>query len=140
MNWVFRFQYPSNTPKCTNFDPYWMQNNIFFDIPFCMHNNLNMVKILGTIYLLLAVLFLFVPSYWHLESWVYETRKFVHDTAKTGSTSNLCFSATIRPLRKIFNCIIFYTSAQSEIAIFRRFDQENLKNRDKCDFIPISRP
>ena len=76
-----------------------------------MHNNLNMIKILSTIYLPLAVLFLSFPLYWHHESWVHKALKSVHGTLKTGSTSNLCFSTTIRPLRTIFNCINFYTSA-----------------------------
>ena len=87
-----------------------MQNNLFFDISFCMHNDLRMIKILSTIYLLLVFLFLSVSLCWHHESLVHKTRKFVHDTEKTGSTSNLYLSMTIRPLRIIFNCINLYTS------------------------------
>ena len=64
-NIYFLYQYPSNTPKCTTFDPYWMQNNLLFDITFCIHNNLTMIKILSAIYPSLAVLFLSIPLYWH---------------------------------------------------------------------------
>ena len=45
-------------------DPYWMQNNLLFGIPFCVHNNPNVViKIYSNIYLSLAVIFIYVPSY-----------------------------------------------------------------------------
>ena len=77
-----------------------------------MHNNLNtIITIFSTIYLLLLVLFPSVPLYWHHESWVHKNRKFVHDTSKSGSTSNRHFSMTIRPLRTIFSLRKFYTSA-----------------------------
>ena len=32
-------QYPSNTPKYTTTDPYFIQNNLLLNIQFCMHNN-----------------------------------------------------------------------------------------------------
>ena len=39
-----------------------MLNNLLFDVPCCMCNNLNvMIKIFSTIYLLWAVLFTYVP-------------------------------------------------------------------------------
>ena len=38
-------QYPSNTPECNTSGPYWMQNNIFFGITFCLYNNLRMIII-----------------------------------------------------------------------------------------------
>ena len=60
------------------------------------------IKIPSTIYLLLVVLFISVQLYWHHESRVHKTRKFVRDTAKKGSTSNRRLSTTIRPLKKIF--------------------------------------
>ena len=69
-------QYPTYTPKYTTSDPFWMQNGLQFDINSCMHNNLKtIIKILSTIYLSLAVLFPFVPSYWNHESWVHKTQK-----------------------------------------------------------------
>ena len=47
----FFLQYSSNTPKYNMFDPYWMQNNLFY-IPFCMHNNLNItIKIITAFFL-----------------------------------------------------------------------------------------
>ena len=107
----FIYQHPYNTLKCTTFDPYWMKNNVFFDINFGTHIKLKMIKILSTIYFSLAVLFLSVQSYCHHESWVHKTQKFVHDTEKTESASNICFSKTIGTLRMIFNCIHLYTSA-----------------------------
>ena len=76
-------QYPSNTPKYTTSDSYWMQNNLFFDIPFCMHNNLNTnIKTFRTFYLWRTVLFPSVPLYWNHESWFNKNRKVVHDTKK----------------------------------------------------------
>ena len=93
-------QYPSNIPKYTISDPYWMQNNIFY-ITFKMHNNLNItIKLFSTIYLSLAVLFNYVASYWHNESWVHKPWNIFHDTKK-GSTSNIHFSTTITSLRTI---------------------------------------
>ena len=78
-------QYPSNIPKYTTSNSYWMQNNIFFDIPCCMHKNLKIIiKICSTIFLLLAVIFPSAPLYWYQESGVHKTRKFVHDNAKKG--------------------------------------------------------
>ena len=104
-------QYPLNTPKYTTSDPYCMQNNLLFDIPFWMQNKLNMIiKISSTIYLLLTVLFPSIPSYWQHEYWVHKTRNFFHDTAKSVSTSNHCFSTTNGPLIIMFNLIKFYTS------------------------------
>ena len=51
-------QYSSNTPKYTTPVPYWMLNNLLFDISFWMHNNLNVIiKIFSTIYLFPEVLF-----------------------------------------------------------------------------------
>ena len=51
-------QYPSNTPKYTTSEPYWILNNILFDISFGMHNNLKVIiKIFSTNYLSLAVPF-----------------------------------------------------------------------------------
>ena len=92
--------------------PYWMQNKVLFDIPFCMHTNLQMIiKILSSIYLSLAVFFLYVPIYWHNESWVHKTQTFVHDTAQTGSIPNHNFSTTIIPLRTLSNFVKFYLSA-----------------------------
>ena len=88
-------------------DPYCMQSHLLFGIPFCFHDNINKIKILSTIYLLIAVTFLSVAPYWHHESCVHKNRKFFHDTGKTGSTSNICFSMTIGTLRMIFNCINF---------------------------------
>ena len=108
----FFLQYPSNTPQYTTSDPYWMQNKLFCDIHFCMQNSLKMIiKIFSTIYLSLAVLFPSVLSYLHHESWVQKTETFLHDAAKTGSTSNRRFSRTIKPLRMIFNLIKLYKSA-----------------------------
>ena len=70
-------------PKYITSDPYWMQNNLLFNIPFWVHNNLKMIiKILSIIYLSLAVLFPSVLLYWHQESWVHKTRKSVHDNTK----------------------------------------------------------
>ena len=75
-------QYPSNTPKYTTSDPYWMQNNLFY-ILFFMHNNLKMIiKIFNNIYLSPVVLFPSLPLYWHHESWVHKTRNFVRDKGK----------------------------------------------------------
>ena len=55
-------QYPSNTPKYTTSVTYWMLNNILFNIPFWMHNNLNIiVKIFNTIYLQRLVLLTSIP-------------------------------------------------------------------------------
>ena len=59
------------------------------------------IKIFSTIYLSLRVLVPSVTFYWHHESWVHKTRKFVQDTRKTGSTSNCHLLMTIRLLRKI---------------------------------------
>ena len=103
-------QYTSNTPKYTTSNPYWMQNNLLLDIPFCMHNDLKIIiKIFSTIYLSLVVIFTFVSLYWHHESWAHKTWTIVNDTAKKGSTTNHSFSTTIRPL--IFlNLIDFYSS------------------------------
>ena len=96
-------QYPPNTPKCDTSDPYWIQNNLFFDIPFYMHNNVNnIIKIFSTSYLLIPVIFPSFTSYWNHDSWVQKPQKFFHDTSKTGSTSNRHLSTTIRPLRIIF--------------------------------------
>ena len=36
-------QYPSNTPKYTTSDSYWMQNNPLFAITYFMPNNLNKI-------------------------------------------------------------------------------------------------
>ena len=43
MEWVKSKSYPqytSNIPNYTTYDPYWIQNNLLFDIPFWIHNNL----------------------------------------------------------------------------------------------------
>ena len=54
--------------KYTASDLYWMKNNLFSDITFCMHNNLKMIiNIFSTIYLALTVLFPSVSSYWNHE-------------------------------------------------------------------------
>ena len=86
MEWVKSknyLQYPSNIPKHTASDPYWMKNDLLFNIPFCMHNNLNIItKIFRIIYLSLAVIFPYIPMHWRHESWVHKTRKIVHDTEK----------------------------------------------------------
>ena len=75
-------QYPSNITKCYTSDYYWIQNNLLFNIPFCVHNNLKtFIKIYSDIYLSLAVLFPSVPSYWHHEYWVHKTRNVFDDTS-----------------------------------------------------------
>ena len=100
---IFFLQYQSNTQKYTTSDLYWINNNLLFYIPFCIHNNLNIIiKIFKTIYLMFMVIFLPISLYWHHDSLVHKTRTFFHDTSKTGATSNRCFSTTIRPLRYIF--------------------------------------
>ena len=113
MEWVkskHYLQYPSTTPKYTTSDPYWMQNNLFFDITFLVHYNLKMIiKIFSTIYLSLAVIFPYVPLNCYHDSWDHKPQKIVHDTAKKGSTTNHRFSMTIRPLKMICNFIKFYS-------------------------------
>ena len=96
-------QYPSNTPKYTTSEPYWMQNNLLLYIPFFIHNNLKMIinKIFSSIYLSLTVLFTFVPLHGDHESWVHKTRKLSMIRGENESTSNRRFSKTIRPLRTI---------------------------------------
>ena len=85
--------------------------NIFFDRTFWMHNDVKtVIKAFSTTYLSLAVLFPSIPSYWQHEYWVHKTRIFFHDTAKSVSTSNHCFSTTNGPLIIMFNLIKFYTS------------------------------
>ena len=55
-------QYPSNTPKYITFAPYWIHNNLLFNIPFFVHNNIKMIiGIFSTIDLLCAVLFTYFP-------------------------------------------------------------------------------
>ena len=62
-----------------------MQNNLLFGLPFLMQKNIKMIiKIFIIIYLLLAVLFPFIPLYWYHESWFQKTLTFVHDNAKKG--------------------------------------------------------
>ena len=67
MEWTKKsyLKYRSNTPKYTTSDHDCMQNNQMFDITFCIYNNLKMIiKIFSTVYLSLAVLFTYIPSYW----------------------------------------------------------------------------
>ena len=93
-----------------------MQNNLFFNTYFCIHNNRKRtIKINRTIYLSLSVLFPFVPLYWNHESWVQKDQKFVHDTAKKGLASNQYFSMKIRPIRMVLSFTKFYSSIWKEL-------------------------
>ena len=78
-------QYLPDTPKYNTYDPYWMQNDLMFGIPFWIPNKLNiLIKIFITIYLSFVVLFPYVPLYYHHEPWVHITLNIVHDNAKKG--------------------------------------------------------
>ena len=105
-------RYPSNTPKYTTSVPYWIQNNLFSDINFCMHNNLKIIiEIFSTIYLSLAVIFPSVPYYWHRASWVHTTRNNFPWYGINRVNFQLPFINNNWTFKNNFNSIKFYTSA-----------------------------
>ena len=108
-------QFPPNTPNYTTSVPSWVYNKLFIDIIIWIKV---VIKIFNTIYLSRAVIFPSNPSEgmttffschcWHHESWFQKPWKIVPETAKKGSTSNFCFSTTIRHFRTMFKIINFY--------------------------------
>ena len=101
-------RYPLKTPKYTTSDPYCMQNNLLFGIPFSLNKNLKVIiQIFSTIYLSLAVFFPSTPLLWNRDLGSTNLEKF-HDKEKIWSTTNSRFSTTIIPLRTILKLIKLY--------------------------------